>query len=190
MALTDYSKTCGKHTPGNKQLILIEADQVTSITLATGEVDNVVLTAADDAVDVSFDLDGMKRTEEASGTKNGGYTVTQKLEVHLSKASSSLRTFLENTAAHSNCGIVPLVKDNNGTWWMMGIEETSSTAATASRGMYVESCNFDSGLAQTDEEGDKYILTLSGTFADHAFPVDSDSTVDSSSATVVDDGVV
>lgn len=189
MAITAYVKTCSAHTPGNRQLLLIPADEVTSVTMATGEVTLMVQSAANDAVAISFDRDGMTRMEENTATKGGILYSTQKLEIDLSGSSTNLQKLIKEIADTSVCGIVAIVVDANSERWLMGVEAigTFGTATTTTIvGLQLESANFTSGKSMDEEDGDKYVLTLSGMFRHGAIHIKSTQVIDVGDTTLID----
>lgn len=189
MALGAYLKTCARHTPGNLKLILVPADKADTITIASGEVTILTLEGSGDkAYEVEFDLDGLKRTEEGVTTKGGLFNVTQKLEMHLSKSSKTLKDFITGLADQSVCGLVAIVEDANGVRWVMGVKEGATSGVA--KGMYMESGNFDSGMAPDEEEGDKFVVTLTGLMPNYSIPVKSTSTIGTATAGVITQNII
>ena len=173
MGLTKYIKTCARHTPGNQKLILMGVDKIGTITIdATNGLTILSGTGASTFAYVAeVDLDGLKRTEEGVTTKGGLFYVNQKIEAHFSKASVDLQDFVTGLADQSACGLVAIVLDNNSMMWVLGVYPDAAGTAGIAKGLYMESGNFDSGLAGDDEEGDKFVITLSGQIPSHAIPV-------------------
>jgi hypothetical protein len=180
MAITTYTKSCAKHTPGIARVILFEADS-TSIDTVTATADGLtVLTmaAAGDSVEVPVDRDGVTRMDEITQTKSGLTYVTQKLEMDISKASKDLQLLITTMIDTAVCGLGALVLDNNGVWWAMGLTQTAATTIQdGGYGMYVSSANFTSGKEVTEDGGDKYVITLEGVFPYPALPVKALSVV-------------
>jgi len=172
MALATYSKTCTAHTPGNSTLYLCGANDVdvSSCVLASGVVTDFSVLVAGDCVSVDFDRDGLKTSFEGKSDSTGLKTVTQKIEVHLSKMSATLRSFVNNVLDQATCGLVALVYDANGVWWAYGLQHSGDVLNTTQQGMAVESANFDSGLKMDEEGMDKITLTMSGMFANIPLP--------------------
>lgn len=178
MSISAYTKTCASHTPGNKQLILIAGADVTSVTLESGEVTAMVQDGANKAVIIPFDSDGLVRMEEQTATKGGLLYVVQKLEFHLSKSSKALGDLIKSIADASPCGILAIVTDNNNSRWLLGSDIQSATAAGKDKGLYMESGNFTSGSAMDDEDGDKFVITLTGMYAHGALHIESTKVID------------
>ncbi len=185
MSIAAYTKVCESHTPGNQQLILVASDKIETLTLLDYELTVLTTKAAADAKSVPIDRDGMARMEEQTATKGGLLYVNQQLEIELSKSSKALQDFVKSVADASACGILALVHDNNGVWWLMGAQIVSATAATFNKGMYMESANFTSGKALDEDDGDKYIVTLTGMFPHGAIHVKALSLIDPTEDTVV-----
>jgi hypothetical protein len=185
MSIATYTKTCSTHTPGNNQLILIACDDVASITAVDNEVTEMVQDAGDDAIIVPIDRDGMVRMDEQTATKGGLLYVNQKLEIELSKSSKELEDFITGIADTSPCGILAIVTDNNGARWLMGAQLVSATSVTFTKGLFMESANFNSGKALDEEDGDKYILTLSGMFPNGAIHIEETKVIDVTETTLI-----
>jgi hypothetical protein len=185
MGLTAYSKTCAAHTPGNSQLILVAADDITSVTLDSGEVSEMAQNVPNKAKIISADRDGVGRMDEKTATKGGLFYVNQKIEVDLSKSSKDLQAFIKSVADDSACGILAILTDNNGERWLLGAQKATATSATPV-GLYMESANFTSGKALDEEDGDKYVLTLSGMLANGAIHIKSTSTINVASTDLIE----
>ena len=170
MALGEYLKTCARHTPGNQSLILFEANEVDALTIATSAVTDLDLNTGKTALYAEFDIDGLKRTEEGVTTKGGLFYVTQKLEVHISKSSLALYTFVKGLADQSVCGIGAIVVDANGLKWLMGTQLDSATAGVV-QGLYMSSSNFDSGMARGEDDMDKFTITLERVMDNYSIPI-------------------
>jgi hypothetical protein len=159
MAITAYTKTCARHTPGNTTLILFSADEVAGVVLSSGNVTGITLDSGKTAVVVTADTDGIKTIIEPVTTKGGLYYVTQKIEAHFSKLSATLMGLIEDLADQSVCGIGALVTDNNGGQWLYGANVTSASTAEV-KGLYMETAPYDSGLNLDEEDADKFVVTL------------------------------
>ncbi|NCD10134.1 MAG: hypothetical protein EOL98_12070 [Negativicutes bacterium] len=150
------------------------ADKVGTVTITTDGLTILSLDGAtDEAYVAEFDIDGLKRIEEAVATKGGLFYVNQKIEAHFSKSSTSLQQFITSLAEQSACGIVAVIVDNNDMMWVMGVYPDAAGTSGVVKGLYMESGNFDSGFAPDEEDGDKFVVTLTGQIPSAAIPVKS-----------------
>lgn len=170
MALGAYLRTCAKHTPGNQSLILFEANDVDTLTIAASAVTDLTLSGTNKAYYAEFDIDGLKRIEEGVTTKGGLFYVTQKVEFKLSKASVSLYDFVKGLADQSPCGIGAIVVDSNGNSWLMGTALDSATSGEV-KGLYLSSSNFDSGMAINEDDMDMFTITLERVIKNYSIPI-------------------
>jgi len=185
MALSAYSGITTKHAPGNSSdVILVPANDIATLsiegTAPALEVDDLTTGESGAAVAVVCDIDGVIRKQEMTGSPGGVQFIKKTIELHVSKMTTLLRAFLENTAGQSPGGIVAITKDMNGSYWVTGLDAVATddhTTGTATRGLYVESCVFTTGTGPDDLEGDKAILTLTGIFPEYDLIVASDATV-------------
>jgi len=188
MAITTYTKTCSKFTPGNARVILFETlpTKIEAITLVGNELTVLTMAAAGDSAEIPVDRDGSIRMDEFTQMKSGLTYVTQKLEIHISKASKNLQLLVKSLVDTAVCGIGALVLDNEGTWWAMGLTQTSeTTAADGGYGMYVSSANFTSGKEPSEDGAGQYTITLEGLFPNPAIPVKALSEVTPAATTLV-----
>lgn len=173
MALNGFTKACASHTPGINRLILVESDNITAATVATGYVTSLDVTTGT-AKEYVVDRYGLKATFEASTDDSGLKFCTQKIEAHISKLTSELRLELKEIADASACGLCAVLVDSNGNKWVYGLNVLSTAiitqASSTQTGLGVESITFDSGLKLDEEGTDKATLILSGLFSELPFP--------------------
>ena len=180
MALTAFTKTCAKHTPGSSRLILFDITTVETATIDDGELKVLTLDAATDAVEIEIDRDSLVFMSEGTGTKNGVAYVTQSVEFNISKINKAAIDTINSIMNQSACGMGALVYTNNKTWISLGLETVAAdtiVAAQGIHGMFAASTAANGGTDPTQEDGDVFAVRLEGVFPDHVIPVMSSSTV-------------
>jgi len=89
------------------------------------------------------------------------------IEFSLSKPSAAMRTSINAIADASPCGMVAIMRDGNGLYWLVGYSATD----LASRGLRLVGDNFTSGTAPDDEEGSKDVIRLESKSGFKALPI-------------------
>ena len=172
MALANYTKSCLKNIAGNSLLYVTEASNVTTVTVSNGEVTALTMETSKTFKTVAMDIDTLQRTEEGKGFGTNIY-YTHKIEATFSYLSTALRTFRNALADASPCGMIALVKDGNGTWWLVGYNEVDTT----NRGLQLVQDNTTSGKKASEEAGGKASIILQSEDGYADLPVKSTSTV-------------
>jgi len=169
MALAGFTKICSKNTPGNSLLWLIEASKLNSVTITGDEVTAISTDATGDDFQVyEVDQDTLVRTEEGTGT-GSNMSYIHAIEFSFSKPSAAMRTSINALADASPCGIVAIMRDGNGVYWLVGYNATD----LASRGLKLVSDTMTTGTAPDDEEGSKDIIRLETKSGFKAVPLDA-----------------
>lgn len=178
MALSGFTKACASHTPGIARLVLLAAQDLASVTIASNKVTALSVGTSGDAKDYTVDRYGIKAMFEGASDDSGLEYYTHSIEAHISKLTATLRNSLENIAVEAACGIIAVLTDKNGSSWVYGLTAPDDAFSTSDQqiGMNVQSMVFDSGMKLDEEGTDKVTLTLSGMFAEMPLPVDSTST--------------
>lgn len=172
MAIADYVKTCSKNVAGNSTLWLTEAENISSVTIVTGEITVITMKTGKEWQPYDNDLDSLIRSQEGSGNGNN-ISYTHKIEAKFSKLSPALNTARTALADASVCGILALVKDSNGVWWLVGYNPSDLTK----RALKLMTDSDTSGGAPDDEEGGKASIVLESKSGYLDIPVKSTSTV-------------
>jgi len=155
MALANYAKACSKNTGGNSTFYIVESSKVASATVTAGEITALTLTTGSVFFTVDFDQDTLIRTQEGTGSGDK-ISYVHRIEAMFSQLTVALNTFRDSLADESACGLVAMVKDGNGTWWVVGYNETD----LATRGLKMIQDNDTSGGAPADEDGGKASIIL------------------------------
>ena len=171
-SLANYTKVCSKNVPGNSTLWLIEADSVSSATVVTDEITVLALTSGSTFKVFDIDQDTLVRTEEGTGTGHN-ISYVHGIEFAFSKPSAAMRTAINAIADASPCGMVAIVKDGNGVYWVVGWNQTDLNE----RGLKLVQDSTTSGSAPDDAEGSKTMIRLETKSGYKALPVKSTSTV-------------
>lgn len=172
MALANYTKTCSKNVPGNSLLWLIAASEIGSVTVVTDEITALTVTTGATFKTFDVDQDTLVRMEEGTGT---GFNISyvHSIEAAFSKPTKELRTALNAIADASPCGMVAIMRDGNGLYWVVGYNEVD----LGTRGLKLVSDSTTSGAAPDDAEGSKSNIRLETKSGYKALPVKSTSTV-------------
>lgn len=178
MALANYSKTCSKNVSGNGLFYLTEASNILTVTINSGEVTALTLATGKSFSVIDNDLDSLIRSQEGTGSGDK-FSYVHKIEAKFSKLSTSLNTLRNAIADASPCGMVALVKDSNGTWWLVGYNATDGTE----RALKAKTDSDTSGAAPDDEAGGMATITLECKSGYLDLPVKSTSTVSVSGIT-------
>jgi len=167
MALAGFTKVCSKNTGGNSLLWLIEAAKINVVTIGADTVTGITTTGTPDDFNVyEVDQDTLVRTEEGVGT-GSNMSYVHAIEFSLSKPSAAMRTSINAIADASPCGMVAIMRDGNGLYWLVGYSATD----LASRGLRLVGDNFTSGTAPDDEEGSKDVIRLESKSGFKALPI-------------------
>ena len=170
--IAGFTKVCSKNVPGNSVVWLTESDNIASVTVATGEITALTMATGKTFSVFDVDQDTLIRMEEGTGTGHN-MSYVHSVEFALSKPSTHVRTAINNLADASPCGIVALIKDGNGTYWLEGYNEVD----LLERGLKLVQDNTTSGTAPDDAEGSKSVIRLETKSGYKTLPVKSTSTV-------------
>lgn len=144
MAILNYNKVCSRNAAGNSRIFLAEAPNITNIVVTAGEISTI--TGALAFKEIEADTDTIIRTEsKIEGKYNARFDA--KVEMKFEKQSKNLNTLLDSLAEASPCGILALIRDNNGTWWLVGYNEND----LLSRGLRVSIDEMTSGGGFAEE---------------------------------------
>lgn len=161
MPIAKYLKTCGKNTPGNRQMVfLTEIENITSVTETTGKISAVTMKGGATMSRIQADIDTVQFTSEGTfKTAAGGET--QNLIMGFGNRSTELEKLRTSLIDAVPCGIAAVWVDGNGRAWLGGV--TVAAKEGKERPFNSLTSSFDSGLTITDENSAKYTLTLSRT---------------------------
>jgi len=166
MALATYSKLCSKNISGNSKIFIAEAANISAIVVTAGEISSITGAGAFKVIEA--DLDSIIRTEEkVAGKLNHAYDIS--LDLKVSKPSKDVNTLRNSLSDASPCGMLALVRDNNGTWWLVGYNETD----LLSRPLYLSEDIMNSGESPFDEEAARTNIKLVRSMADPSLPLDA-----------------
>ena len=161
--LTGIAKDCGPNIGGISQLLLINRDdvQVPAVDPVSGKIKSIVL--IEGATFKSFalpkgvaSLQSTLNVDQANGTN----FVTNTLNLGFNRMDTQKRVAVSALAVNELAG---LVRDNNGKWWYLGIDE----------GLMASGGDSGTGAAKTD--ANRYGLVLSNEEATYPPEVDTDS---------------
>lgn len=160
MPIAKYLKTCGKNTPGNRQLVfLTEIANITSVTETNSKISAVTMTGGATMKRIQADIDTVQFTSEGTFKTSGGET--QNLIMGFGGRSTELETLRSDLIAAVPCGIAAVWVDGNGKAWLGGV--TVAAKEGKERPFNQMASSFDSGLTITDDNSAKYTLTLTRT---------------------------
>lgn len=128
MALTqNLTQSCsaGK-AAGIQTLYLIDKDDFTSATLASGstsDYDTITLTSAKHFWTFEFEQDQAEFSESVE-VERDSVKVTHSIEIFLPGVNASNRNAIQEIISSTPCGMIAVVKDNNGVNWLVGYTES------------------------------------------------------------------
>lgn len=172
MALAGFTKICAKNTPGNSLLWLIEASKVSAVTIVTDEITVLTTTTGSTFQVYEVDQDSLVRGEEGVGTSSN-ISYVHSIDFTLAKPTAAMRTAINALADASPCGIIAILKDGNGLYWVEGYNATDGTG----RGLKLVTDSTTSGAAPDDEAGNKTTIRLETKSGFKSLPVKSTSVV-------------
>jgi hypothetical protein len=167
-AIAVYTKACEKNVAGNSAVYLVEAANIDTITVTSGEVSAVTMDSGKTFMKVGADLDGIKRTEVGAGNASN-IAYTHRVEMFFAKPSTALNVLRDALSAASPCGILAIVTDANGNSWLVGYNATD----LANRPLRLVQDEIDSGNSPTDEDTQRAVISLEGVNGSAALPFDS-----------------
>jgi hypothetical protein len=178
MALATYTKSCSKNVAGNGLFYLTEASNINTVTISAGEVTALTLYTAKAFSVIDNDLDSLIRSQEGTGSGDK-FSYMHKIEAKFSKLSTALNTLRNAIADASPCGMVAMVKDGNGTWWLVGYNAVDGVE----RALKAKTDSDTSGNAPDDEAGGMATITLECKSGYLDLPIKSTSTVTTAGVT-------
>lgn len=168
MAIVKYAYTCSKNSTGNKFLAFTEVANITSITVTSGEVSAVTMSGVTLFQQIGFELDTLERKEISAVAKNQvAYEKT--IDVTIAKPSKTNNTLIDALADAIACGVVAIVGDNNGVYWLVGWTATDGDQ----RPLNMMGTNLESGKAMGEADKNVDKITISGKSAFKSLPFDS-----------------
>ena len=167
MAITKYTKTCGKNIPGSSRIFFTEAANITSITVTDDQVSALTMESNTNFAEFAADLDSIKMTVEGKGSTS--YSKTLKLEAKFSKKTKDLIAAESALADAVACGVAVIRVDNNGYAWLSGY-----TLNDKNKRAYTKiTSTFDSGTKPSDEDTAAYTITLEAEGFEDEMPFDA-----------------
>lgn len=155
MAIANYVKACSKNVGGNARVFIAEMANVSSVSVTSGEIDGITMATGTTFEEVDAELDTVIRTEVAEGRRSN-ISYTHRVEMKFAKPVTGLSTFRDSLAAASPCGIAAIVQDSNGESWLVGYNETDTTA----RGLFLAQDDTNSGAVPNEEDGNIVTVAL------------------------------
>lgn len=110
---------------GLKTIYIIDVDDLTSMTLASGstsEYDTITLLTAKHFWTFDFEEDMAEFRESLEGER-GSYKVTHEVEFFVKGLAEAKRDALQELISNSPCGFVVVAKDANDVHWVVGYSE-------------------------------------------------------------------
>jgi len=148
MAIATFARTCAKNVAGNSQIWITEASNIASITITSGEAAAFTMDTGKKFLEHQPEIDSLIRTQEGAGIGTN-IAYTHKVDMKFAKLATGVNTMRDALADASPCGMVAVIKDGNGTYWLVGWNATD----LGNRGLELSQDNDTSGGALTDEEG-------------------------------------
>ncbi len=167
MAIANYAKACEKNVPGIIFLAYTEIANISSITVTAGEISAITMVATETFHEFDDDIDSTQLTMEGKGANS--FMQTNKIEASFSKLTKELITAKQSLVDAVVCGAAVIVTDGNGQPFLVGYNENEG----ANRPLNNLETNFTSGKKPSDEDTQKYILTISGESGYDPTPFDS-----------------
>jgi len=145
-AIAVFNRTCSKNVGGNATVFWTEMASMTSFTVTGGEISAVTPNATARFMEAQGDIDTIIRKETGEGVGNN-IKYVHRLEVKFQKPSTTLNTLRNSLADASPCGILAIVQDNNGKFWLMGWNQTDLKL----RGLRLKNDTIESGAKPSDD---------------------------------------
>ena len=169
MAIAKYSKVCSANTPGNSKFWVVEAANVSGVTVTSGEISSAISMASGKLFfQFQADTDSIQFTTEGKG--KGSFAETFKLTAKFSKKTKELIAAKQSLVDAVVCGVIVIRQDANGQCFLSGWNDVDKGGRPYT-GITV---NFDSGTVPTDEGMNAYTITLDGTNGYDELPFKSD----------------
>ena len=181
MAIATYTKVCEKNVSGNARVFVAQMSGITSITVTAGEITAITATTA--FKESQADIDSLIRTEVATGTRSN-ISYLHRVEMKFAGPDLALNTFRNSLADASPCGMAAVVQDSNGECWLVGWNDTDTTA----RGLFLVQDDTNSGALPSDTDAQNVTValeTLSG-YLDLPFDSTITATIIADTAAFID----
>ncbi len=160
MALTGYKRSCVRKSGGVRQIALIEAGKIESLTYddASDSYSAIALEAEAKFVRYEFSEDEAALNEKTT-MKAGTLVVEHTLSFELGKMDDTSRKAVEELVDASYQGIVALVTTNNGHTLVVGYSEEFGLE----RALCLESAEGVSGKKLSDSTKETVVLSSTDT---------------------------
>lgn len=123
MTLTaGLTQPCEARSGGLIEVFFANVNDVTSFTFAGGVYTGVTMVATKVFFKFEFEQDTAERREVGT-RENGSSKYAHDVEIFLAKLKTALRDRLQEVMDASACGMIAIVKDANGLFWVVGYSE-------------------------------------------------------------------
>jgi hypothetical protein len=162
MSLIGFTKVCSVANSGGIAAIYgAKAADVTSFTLTVNDYSAVTMDGANLFKKYEFEQD-MAELRLNGANEGNAFIQTQEVEMQLNRMSTTLRASIEELVKESLCGMIFIVKDNNGVMWVVGYSQRHGK----DRGLELVTDTGITGKALTDINSN--VVVLSTTSAEMA----------------------
>lgn len=186
MSITKYTKTCGKTIAGNDYKIYVAPfPAISGMTFTTGStVSGITMVAGMTFAEIQCDWDSVSYV--ANSTTSRGSISDQTITGKFTQKTTNLVKLINELKNDINCGLVIIIKDGNGKYWMSGY--APSTDLSANRPYNTLEANFTSGEGiEATEDGNLYTVNfkrMSGT-EDYLLETAISTLIDNKTATFI-----
>ncbi len=162
-----FVKTCVARSGGLVEVFLANRDDVDTFTLSGGVYTVANMVGSGVFHKFEFDQDSANLLETAT-RENRSLKIDHIIEFFLGKLDQVMRDRMQEIADASNCGMIAIVKDANGLFWVVGYSEKQ----LKERPLELQTGAGDTGKAFTDPSGttvtiqstdNEYSRTFTGT---------------------------
>lgn len=154
MALLGYNKVCGARSGGGNRLYLALTSEVEDFTLGSEDYSAVSMIDTNVFHEYEFERDTFELKFDDT-RENGAFKSVATIEVMLPKLSQTSRDAIQELADNSDCGLIAIAEDANGTMWVVGYTEKHKKK----RPLELATNAGTTGKALTDANGDTLTLT-------------------------------
>ena len=125
MSLTaGITKSCVSRSGGLLEIHLANVEDVDTFTLTSGVYTAVTMNASAVFFKFEFEQDTAEYRENVT-MENGSIAATHEVEMFIGGLTATNRDRLQEIADQSVCGMIGIVKDANGVFWVVGYSETA-----------------------------------------------------------------
>jgi len=156
---TGLSRECTPRSGGVKAIWFANAIDIAEAGFATngaGEYNAVTMESSKVFYKYEFEKDTAEVRENVV-RENGSTKATHEVELFIAKLNKTNRNAIAQIIDASNCGIIAIVEDSNGTKWVLGYSESFRTKGER-RTLALSSDASLGGKALTDLSGSTIIL--------------------------------